>query len=85
MSALGEFGSAAHKLSTNPLGIVALFIVLLYGIAGLVLGATADDFGPGERWPLIWFLVLFPVLVLAVFSWLVTRHHQALRARRFQN
>lgn len=80
MSTLGEFGSAANNVSRNPLGIVALFIVLLYGIAGLVLGTSADNFAPSERLPLIWFLVLFPVAVLAVFAWLVSRHHQKLYA-----
>lgn len=32
-----EFGDVAKKLSVNPLGIIALFIVLVYGIAALVL------------------------------------------------
>ena len=31
-----------------------------------------------EKLPLIWFLVIFPCLVLGVFGWLVSRHHQKL-------
>ena len=77
-NSLSEFGATAGKLARNPLGIIALFIVLLYGIAGLVLGTTAEHFQPDEREPLIWFLVGFPVLVLGVFSWLVSSHHTKL-------
>lgn len=67
------FGETAKGLAKNPLGIIALFIVLVYGFAALVT-AFASSLDAGERLPLIWFLVLFPVLVLAVFSWLVSRH-----------
>lgn len=68
-----NFGDVAQKLARNPLGIIALFIVLVYGIAALVT-AFAGEFSTGERIPLIYFLVLFPVLVLGVFAWLVSRH-----------
>jgi len=64
---------AAKGLSRNPLGIIALFIVLVYGFAALVTGLS-DGLGPYERLPLIYFLVLFPVLVLGVFAWLVSNH-----------
>jgi hypothetical protein len=67
--------SAAQKLARNPLGIIALFIVLVYGIAGLVLGTTADTLAPDERILLVSFLVGFPVLTLGVFAWLTIRHH----------
>jgi CheY-like chemotaxis protein len=67
-----EFGDAAQGLARNPLGIIALFIVLVYGFASLV--AFAGSFSPTERAPLIYFLVFFPVLVLGVFSWLVAKH-----------
>ncbi len=68
-----SFGDTAKSLARNPLGIIALFIVLVYGFASLVT-AFAGSFNTGERLPLIWFLVLFPVLVLGVFAWLVSRH-----------
>ncbi len=79
MNPVKEFGETAKGLARNPLGIIALFIVLIYGFAALIVGVSGhlDD---GERVPLIWFLVLFPVLVLAVFSWLVSEHHTKLYA-----
>jgi hypothetical protein len=55
-SPLQEFGRIAQKLSRNPLGIIALFIVSVYGIAGLVLGASSRNLEHSERLPLVWFL-----------------------------
>ena len=65
---------AARGLARNPLGIIALFIVLVYGIAGLVLGTTAADLLPAQLWAFVWFLVGFPPLVLTIFTWLVVKH-----------
>jgi hypothetical protein len=59
----------------NPLGIVALFISLIYGFASLLLGTSADKLDSVERWPLILFIVIFPFSVLYVFYKLVTEHH----------
>ena len=51
--------------------------MLVYGIASLV--AILTEAGAGnERQPLIYFLVFFPVLVLAVFAWLVSKHSDKL-------
>jgi hypothetical protein len=72
-----EFGQTAVKLSQGPLGIIALFIVLIHGFASLVLG-LATDIGEGNRSVLVWFLVLFPVAVFGVFAWLVSTHHEKL-------
>ncbi len=71
---------SAQKLARNPLGIIALFIVLVYAIAGLVFGISGSNLSESERYPLILFLVLFPVLVLGVFAWLVKDHHTKLYA-----
>ena len=68
-----SFGETAKSLARNPLGIIALFIVLVYGFASLVT-AFAGSFTAGERLPLIYFLIIFPVLVLGAFSWLVSKH-----------
>ncbi len=68
----GNFGDVATRLARNPLGIIALFIVLVYAMATIVVGAvslTASD-----RTLLIYFMVGFPVLVLGVFAWLVVGH-----------
>lgn len=67
------FGGVASGLSRGPLGVISLFIVLVYGFASLVT-AFASAFSGPERLPLIYFLVIFPVLVLGVFSWLVSQH-----------
>jgi hypothetical protein len=78
---LSSFGKTASRLAHNPLGVLALFLVLVYGFACLVVGFGADSLnGSAERLPLIWFLVLFPVMVLYVFYLLVTRHHHKLYA-----
>jgi CheY-like chemotaxis protein len=79
MSALSDFGSTAKNLSRNPLGIIALFIVLIYGFASLVVG-FGSHLASAERLPIIWFLVVFPVVVLTVFAWLVSKHHAKLYA-----
>ena len=75
MDSMYSFENTARRLARNPLGIIALFIVLVYGIAGLV------TFSSGVREtiePLIYFLVFFPVLVLVVFTRLVTKHSDKL-------
>lgn len=79
MSALGTFADSAKSLSRNPLGIIALFIVLIYAFAALTLGLNSSLM-PAERLPIIWFLVAFPFIVLGVFGWLVSRHHEKLYA-----
>jgi hypothetical protein len=75
-----DFAGTAQKLSRNPLGIVALFLVLVYGIAALVFGVGSSKLDPTQTWAFVGFLCLFPILVLAVFVWLVTRHHTKLYA-----
>jgi len=72
-----QFERTAVKLSQGPLGIIALFIVLIHGFASLVLG-LATDIGENNRSILVWFLVSFPVVVFFVFAWLVSRHHAKL-------
>lgn len=67
-------------LVKNPIGIIALFISMIYGFANLLLGATATSLTPDERFPLIIFIVLFPVVVLGIFYLLVSRHHGKLYA-----
>lgn len=84
MNTLKEFVDTAKALSKNPLGIIALFIVLIYGFAALVVGASGQ-LGPDERYPIVWFLVVFPVIVLGVFGWLVSQHYEKLYAPRDYN
>jgi len=79
VSQLNEFGSTAKGLSKNPLGIIALFIVLIYGFVSLVVGLSGG-LEAGERQPIIWFMVFFPILVLLVFALLVVKYHKHLYA-----
>lgn len=79
MADLQTFTEGAKGLARNPLGIIALFIVLIYGFAALTLGINTT-LEPAERLPLVWFLVLFPVVVLFTFGWLVSKHHEKLYA-----
>lgn len=62
----------------NPLGIIAMFISLIYGFAVLLLGLAADKLTSNERMPIIIFIIIFPVLILVTFFLLVTKHHSKL-------
>ena len=62
----------------NPLGIIALFIALIYGFSSSVV-----IFGPNGETnshivPLIYFLIFFPVIVFLGFLWLVAKHPEKL-------
>jgi hypothetical protein len=78
---MNRFGETARGLARNPLGIIALFIVLVYGFASLVVGIGAN-LDSATTMVLVWFMVLFPILVLLVFAWLVSRHHTKLYSPR---
>ncbi len=76
-----SFMEAAKGLTRNPLGIIAIFISLIYGFAGYVLSTSLNNLhGAGERLPLIWFITLFPLFVLGIFTYLVIYHHKKLYA-----
>lgn len=65
------FNQTATTLSRNPLGIIALFIVLVYAFATLTISIPTTNLTTHDRSILVWFLVLFPVLVLLIFVYLV--------------
>jgi hypothetical protein len=73
---LKEFGDIAVKLSRNPLGVLSLAFVFVYGIAGYV--STSSTFQGDERRILVWFMVLFPVAIMAAFYRLVSAHYTKL-------
>ena len=56
--------------------MLSLSFVLVYGIAGLV--CTKSALQNGERFVLVLFIVLFPILILATFYRLVTKHPRKL-------
>lgn len=66
----------------NPLGIIALFISLIYGMSALLLGTSVDSLLDHNQTILVCFIVLFPVIVLIAFTWLVSKHHRKLYAPR---
>lgn len=74
---ISDFATTAKGFTKNPLGIIALFIVLIYGFASLTLGLTTS-LGSVEKIMLVAFLVIFPCIVLASFVWLVCEHHEKL-------
>ena len=74
-----NFIENAKGLTKNPLGIIALFISLIYGFACLVLSTSISNLKePTERLPLIWFIIGFPIIILIGFIFLVTKHHPKL-------
>lgn len=77
---MNSLEKVAPKFAKNPLGIIALFIVLIYGFASLLVGTAGGNLEAAQRWPIIWFLVIFPFVVLFVFAWLVSTHHTKLYA-----
>lgn len=78
MDTPNTFYESAQRLSRNPLGIIALFIALVYAIAGLILGVSTRDLTENQVTMLVLFLVLFPIVVLWVFKELVVNHHSKL-------
>ncbi len=68
---LDRFSRTARELSKGPLGIIALFLVLVYAVAALVVGAGIFSTKPELLTPIVWFLAIFPVLVLLSFTFLV--------------
>ena len=73
-----EFYKNTKNLARSPLGIIALFISLIYGFACLVLSTASTNLESNERILLIWFLILFPIIILISFLFLVTKHHRKL-------
>jgi CheY-like chemotaxis protein len=76
--AVKDFAESAKGFTKSPLGIIALFIVLVYGFASVVVGFSSKLTDQSVILPLIYFLVLFPVIVFVGFLWLVAKHHNKL-------
>ncbi|GGH86880.1 hypothetical protein JOD43_003718 [Pullulanibacillus pueri] len=78
MKTVNGFMSNAKEMIKNPLGIIALFISLIYAIASLVLTVSTSALSKNQNWVLVLFIVLFPLIVLSAFIYLVVYHHQKL-------
>jgi len=77
-SLMAENFSISKWSARNPLGNVALFISLIYGMSALLLGAAITSLTSVNQTVLVAFIVVFPFVVLAVFAWLVANHHRKL-------
>lgn len=71
---LEPISKPSNALTKNPLGIIALFIFLIYSIASIVLGVSSEALTESQKWFFVVFLVSFPPIVLAAFVWLVAKH-----------
>jgi cytochrome c oxidase subunit IV len=81
MKMLNDFMNNTKGLTRNPLGIIALFVSLIYGFACLVLSTSISNLvANNERLPLIWFIIIFPIIILIAFIYLVVNHHEKLYA-----
>src|SRR5438105_11289029 len=74
---MSEFSTTSWS-ARNPLGIVALFISLIYGMSALLLGSAINSLSQTSQTILVLFIAIFPFVVLLVFGWLVARHHTKL-------
>lgn len=70
------------NLTKNPLGIIAIFLGVLYGVAGLLLAADSQPLSNLNQTILTVLVFLFPFVSLGVFAWLVSCHHAKLYAPR---
>ena len=73
-----DLNKSATRLSRNPLGIITLFILLIYSFATLLLSFQGKGLEFGQKWCFTIFLIAFPVLVLVDFNILVIFHHTKL-------
>jgi hypothetical protein len=66
-------------MTKNPLGVIGLFLGLIYGAAVVVAGFS-EHLSNEQRWVLVGFVGAFPFTLLATFYRLVTKHHSKLYA-----
>ena len=78
---MSKFSDDAIKLSRNPLGILALFLVLIYSIASLTF-LFAKNLPDSLIVYFVIFILIYPLIILATFYRLVTQHHTKLYAPR---
>ena len=70
--------SKSTAIAKNPLGILSLMISLIYGIACLVFSIGSSNLSSEEKLPLIYFIVIFPFVILYALYKLVIDHHTKL-------
>lgn len=62
----------------NQLIIIAVLIGLIYIAAGAVLAFANQQLEGNLKWPLVMFMAVFPLFAIAMFAWLVSKHHTKL-------
>lgn len=85
MNPVSEFADKAKALTRNPLGMIGLFIVLVYAIA-LAITVAPNVLSANQRWASLAFIFLFAFYVMHSFLDLVKNHPRKLYAPRdFRN
>jgi hypothetical protein len=64
----------------SPLGIIGLFVTLIYGISSWLFSGILTELDHSLQKILVGFIVLYPLILLAAFIFLVTKHHTKLYA-----
>lgn len=64
----------AVKLAKSPLGIIALFVLLVEAIAAMVVG-TSSNLSESNQTILVIFITVFPVLIAGMFWHLLVHHN----------
>jgi hypothetical protein len=64
--------------SRNQLITIAILIGLIYAAACAVLVLAGQNIVEHQKWPIVIFMVVFPLFALAIFGWLVSKHHTKL-------
>jgi len=62
----------------GPLGTIALFVALVEAMSAIVLIFPSEKITEPQLWCLVIFVIGFPILLLAVFYVLVTKHNNKL-------
>jgi hypothetical protein len=75
-----NFMESARSLTKNPLGVIGLFISLLYGFSVLLIIFGGENLSSGQLWLLTIFITVFAFTILGTFFRLVTKHHRKLYA-----
>lgn len=72
-AAQSGFFSTASTMSRSPLGFLGLCLVLVYAVAGIAFAAN-PSLESHLKAVLVWFIVLYPVLVLVMFVFLFANY-----------
>lgn len=70
-----NFSRTVKGYASNFLGIIALFIVLIYGLTCLVI-MQGNHLQTHDITALVWFLIVFPTIVFGVFLWIDIKYYK---------